>query len=86
MKKMIYDIPLATLGIYMNAQPVKVGFYNLFADAFEKDLPVFEGSMGDLMHNQANREMWNNMKMRKVNHMAAENGVVVIGVDRYDAE
>ena len=38
MKKMIYNAPLAYFGILMNGQKVKVGYWNLFADGFEKDL------------------------------------------------
>lgn len=84
MKRMIYDIPLATLGIYMNAQKVKVGFWNNFGDEFHDDLPVYEGSMGGLMYDKPNRELWENWKMRKVNHISAENDVVVIGIERFE--
>ena len=83
MKKMIYNIPLATLGILMNGQKVKVGYWNIFADKFEDDLPIYEGPMGDLMFGEDGAK-FANMKMKKVNHMSAENDVVVIGVDKYD--
>ena len=86
MKRMIYDIPLATLGILMNAQKVKVGFWNLFGSKFEDDLPVYEGSMGGLQFDKPNRELWEDWKMRKVNHLSAENDVVVIGIERYERE
>lgn len=84
MKKMIYNAPLAYFGIIMNAQKVKVGFWNIFADKFEEDLPIYEGSMGGLSMGKENYEIWCNMKMKKVNHLSAEGDVVVIGVDRYD--
>ena len=84
MKKMIYNAPLAYFGIIMNAQKVKVGYWNIFTDKFEDDLPIYEGSMGDLMYKAENQKMWNGMKMKTVNHLAAEGDVVVIGVDRYD--
>lgn len=84
MKKMIYDAPLGYFGIIMNGQKVKVGFWNIFADKFEDDLPIYEGCMGDLMCKAENQKMWNGMKMKTVNHLSAEGDVVVIGVDRYD--
>ena len=83
MEKMIYNAPLAYFGVLMNGQKVKVGYWNLFADGFEKDLPVSEGCMGDLMREEKSR-IWAGMKMKKVNHLSAEGDVVVIGVDRYD--
>lgn len=89
MKRMVYDIPLATLGMYLNADKVKVGYWNIMSGKFEEDLPVYEGSMGDLQFATERRtpetyRMWEDMKMRKVNHIAAEDNVIVIGVDRYD--
>lgn len=89
MKRMIYDIPLATIGMYLNADKVKVGYWNNFSGKFEEDLPVYEGAMGDLQFATNKRspevyQMWCDMKMRKINHIAAENDVLVIGVDRYD--
>lgn len=85
MKKMIYNAPLAYFGIIMNGQKVKVGFWNIFAEKFEEDLPIYEGSMGGLSMDKENYEIWCKMKMKKVNHLSAEGDVVVIGVDRYDA-
>ncbi|MBR4397096.1 MAG: hypothetical protein IKS93_04505 [Methanobrevibacter sp.] len=84
MKRMVWDIPLATLGSYMNRQPVKVGYWNLMGSKFYDDLPVFEGSMGSLMYDRVNEKLWNDMKMRKVINLAAEDGCVVIGIDRFD--
>ena len=84
MKRMIYEIPLATLGILMNGQKVKVGFWNLFGECFYDDLPVYEGSMGGLQFDNPNRETWEDWKMRKVNHLSAENDVVVIGIERFE--
>ena len=84
MKRMIYDIPLATLGILMNAQKVKVGFWDLFGSRFYDDLVIYEGSMGGLMFDKPNRKLWDDWRMRKVNHLSAEGDVVVIGIERFE--
>ena len=84
MKKMIYNAPLAYFGILMNGQKVKVGYWNLMADKFEEDLPIFEGPMGDLTFGKDSAK-FAHMKMKKVNHLSAEGDVIIIGVDRYDA-
>lgn len=84
MKRMVWEIPLATLGSYMNRQEVKIGYWNLMASKFYEDLPVYQGSMGGLMYDRPNQKLWDDMKMKKVISIAAEGDVVVIGVDRFD--
>lgn len=86
MKRMVWEIPLRTLGSYMNKQIVKIGYYNLMNSKFYDDLPIFEGSMGSLMWDSENRKLWNEMSMQKVLSLAAEGDVVVIGIDRFDAD
>lgn len=88
MKKMVWNFPLASLSVIMNAQKVKIGYWNIFGSRFEKDLPIYEGSMGGLAyanHKEPElQKLYQDMKMRKVIWMQAEGDVVVIGVDRYD--
>ena len=91
MKKMVWNSPLATIGQFLNADKVKVGYWNIVDDKFYDDLPVYEGAMGDLQFATNKRspesyKMWCEMKMKKVNHIGAEGDVVVIGVDRYDID
>lgn len=99
MKKMIYNVPLATMGILMNGQKVRIGYWNLMGDRFYEDLPIYEGEMGafefrsrtefEIKNNPENiskEKLWNDMKMRKINHLSAEGNIVVIGVDRYDVD
>lgn len=88
MKKMIWQLPAATLLVHMKGkQKIKAGFYNYGVDGFEEDYPVFTGGVNELRFskNADTQKLWNSFKMRKVNYIAAEGDVVVIGIDRYDA-
>lgn len=83
-KRMVWNIPMQTLYTEMSgAQKVKVGFYDLMTNKFETDLPVYEGAIGDLRFEKENRALWDNMNMQRVNHLSAENDVIIIGLDRY---
>lgn len=83
-KRMVWNIPMQTLYAEMSgAQKVKVGFYNLFTNKFETDLPVYEGAIGDLRFEKENRKLWDSMNMQRVNHLSAEKDVIIIGLDRY---
>ena len=84
MKKMVWNIPLATLGQFLNADKVKVGYWDIMGDKFYDDLPVFEGEMGDLMwRNKEARKLWDEISMNRVNHIKAEGDVLVIGIERW---
>lgn len=87
MKKMIWQIPAATLLVFMKGkQQIKAGYYNYDINGFEEDYPVFTGGVNELRfsNNEDTRKLWAGFKMRKVNYIAAEGDVVVIGIDRYD--
>lgn len=88
MKKMIWQIPAATLLVHMKGnQKIKAGYYNYDIDDFETDFcPVFTGGVNELRfsENEDTQRLWVGFSMRKVNYIAAEGDVVVIGIDRYD--
>lgn len=87
MKKMIWQMPAATLLVHMEGkQKIKIGYYNYDTDGFEKDYPVFTGGVNELRfsENEDTRKLWAAFKMRKVNYITSEGDVVVIGIDRYD--
>lgn len=83
-KRMVWNIPMQTLYAHMSgAQKVKVGYYDLMRNKFETDLPVYEGEIGDLRFEKENRALWDDMNMKRVNYLSAENDVIIIGLERY---
>ena len=86
MKKMVWDIPLATLGQFLNADKVKVGYWNIQGGKFYDELPLFEGEMGDLMwrNKEARNTVWEKISMKRVNYIQAQGDVLIIGVERFE--
>ena len=83
MKRVPNYIAVRNVLYFLNAEKVKVGY----ADYFGHFETLFEGEAGDLMfRNKEAGKIWAKIENKRVTKISAESGVLVVGVDQFDAD